>query len=134
MIHADQTAGVMCARQRLQQPLLLRPHRCQRRRPPCGKTIDEVAETRRCVSRWTALATDGMAVLRAMTAATGRIAPIGATGTTAETTTVAIDLIRATGTSAMRRSDLYFERRFPTQNGRWSRRMNRPRGVAQRVN
>ena len=101
MIHVDQTAGVMRARRRLQQRLLLRPHRCQRRRPPCGKTIDEVAETRTCVSRWTALATDGMAVLRAMTAATGRIAPIGAIGTTAATTTVAIDLIRATVTSPL---------------------------------
>ena len=101
MIHADKTAGVMCARRRLQQPLLLRPHRCQRRRPPCGKTIDEVAETRTCVSRWTALATDGMAVLRAMTAATGRIAPIGAIVITTETTAAAIDLIRATGTSPL---------------------------------
>lgn len=51
-----------------------------------------------------------MAVLRAMTAATGRIDPIAAiettTATTAEmvaaTTTVAIDLIRATGTKAVR--------------------------------
>ena len=106
MIHADKTAGVMCARRRLQQPLLLRPHRCQRRRPPCGKTIDEVAETRTCVSRWTALATDGMAGLRAMTAATGRIAPIGAivitTETTAATTTAVTGPTHAMGTSVVR--------------------------------
>lgn len=44
----------------------------------------------------------GMAALHAMTAATDRIDPIAGIETTTATTTVEIDLIRATGTRVVR--------------------------------
>lgn len=103
-IHAVRTAGVRVVRGRPQHLLHLRlllslrqcPHRLPQPVPPFVKTTDAAVGTRKCASRWTALATGAMAARRAMSAATGRIALIGM----GVTTTAATDLIRATETTA----------------------------------
>ena len=112
MNHAARTGTAMSVLRRRQrlwspQPWPLRLCSClhprQQFAPRCAKTTAEAVRTRKSVSRWTDRVTGATAGLCAMTAATGQTARTARVGMAA-TTTVAIDRIRATGTSSVRRS------------------------------